>query len=272
MSNAWSKVWAFIRRDFQIATSYKFNFLFHLTSGFFALAVFYFISQLVDTAASQEMMGRFKADYFSFALIGVAAAGFLQTGLSGFAEKLRTAMIEGALEMMFSCPTRPIWILVLPCLWGFFFESLKALIVVGFGVLVFGARLGQANLFGAVVILLLTIASYTVFGLLSASIIMVVKKGDPLNLAFSAASSLVAGAYFPVELLPAWLGSVAKVLPMTYAYEGLRLTVLAGESLRGVMEEAVFLASFAAIGMPVAVATAQWAIAKAKRDGSLGTF
>lgn len=272
MSSLLNRIWAFIRRDFYITTSYKFNLLFQLTSGFFVLALFYFISHLMDTPETRSLISRFKTDYFSFTLIGVAAAGFLQTGLAGFAERLRTGMTEGALEMMFSCPTKPIYILILPCLWGFLFEALKALIVVLFGIFIFGANLDHANVFGGLVILLLTVASYSVFGLLSASIIMVVKKGDPINMAFSAASSLIAGAYFPVAVLPPWLAGIAKILPMTYAYRGLRLTLLTGVSLSETANEALVLAGFSLIGMPIAILAAQAAINKAKKDGSLGTF
>ena len=272
MSGFINITYAFIRRDFHIATSYRFHLFLQLTSGFFVVALFYFISKLIDADVAHQALNRYRTDYFSFVLIGVAAAGFLQTGLAGFAERLRTAMTEGALEMMFACPTKPILILTLPCLWAFFFESIKAFIVVLFGVFIFGAKLGEANILGAVVILLLTITSYSVFGLLSSSIIMVLKRGDPINLAFSAASSLIAGAYFPVELLPNWLGAIAKILPMTYAYQGLRLTVLAGEGLMSVANEVLILACFSLVGMPIAIAAAQMAIRKAKKDGSLGVF
>ena len=272
MNSFLNMVWAFIRRDFLIATSYKFQFIFQLTAGFFIVAFFYFISQLIDSGASGKMLSRYQTDYFSFVLIGVAAAGFLQTGLSGFADRLRTGMTEGSLEMTFSCPVKPIWVLVLPCLWGFLFEALKAFVIVLFGVFIFGASLGKADLLSGAIVLLFTITSYSVFGILSASIIMVIKRGDPLNLVFTAASSLIAGAYFPTDLLPAWLAWVAKILPMTYAYDGLRMTLLTGAGISEVSHVLVVLSGFTLIGLPLAIWVAHSAIAKSKRDGSLGVF
>jgi len=272
MSQFMNIVWAFIRRDFYVATSYKFQFIFQLTAGFFIVAFFYFIAQLIDAGASNKMLSRFNTDYFSFVLIGVAAAGFLQTGLSGFAERLRTGMTEGSLEMTFSCPVKPIWVLVMPCLWAFFFEALKALVIVFFGVFVFGANMDKANLLSCAAIMLFTITSYSVFGILSASIIMVIKKGDPINLAFTAASSLIAGAYFPTDLLPTWLAWIAKILPMTYAYDGLRMSLLKGADMSGIGNDLFFLSAFSVVGLPIAIAIAHFAIAKSKRDGSLGTF
>lgn len=264
--------YAFVRRDFLIATSYKFSFALQLTAGFFIVAFFYFISLLMDSEASRKLMLRFQSDYFSFVLIGVAATGFLQTGLSGFADRLRTGMMEGSLEMTFSCPVRPIWILVLPSIWAFFFEALKAMIVVAMGVAVFGANLSHANFWWCAVVVLFTITSYSVFGLLSASIIMVLKRGDPINAAFTAASSLIAGAYFPIELLPSWLGGAAKILPMTYAYDGLRKTLLAGDGLQEIGQDLAVLAGFSLIGLPLAITAVQYALGKAKREGTLGVF
>jgi len=272
MSNFLQLAYAFVRRDFFTATSYKFNFIFQLTAGFFIVAFFYFLSLLMDSETSRKLMLRFQSDYFSFVLIGVAATGLLQTGLSGFAERLRTGMTEGSLEMTFSCPVRPIWILVLPCVWAFFFEALKAIVVVAMGVVVFGANLSNANFWWAAVVVLFTITSFSVFGLLSASVIMVLKRGDPINVAFTAASSLIAGAYFPVELLPSWLGGVAKALPMPYAYDALRKTLLSGGGLSDIRMDLAVLAGFSLIGLPLAIGAAQYAIGKAKRDGTLGVF
>lgn len=272
MNNFLNMVRAFVFRDFFIATSYKFQFVFQLTAGFFMIAFFYFIAQMIDAGASGKVMTRYQTDYFSYVLIGLAAAGFLQTGLSGFSERLRTGMTEGSLEMTFSCPVKPIWVLVLPCLWGFLFESLKAVVIVAFGVFIFGANLGEANPLSAAVVLLFTITSYSVFGLLSASIIMVIKRGDPINLAFSAASTLIAGAYFPTDLLPSWLSWAAAILPMTYAYDGLRMTLLTGAGVGEVSHDLFVLIGFSAIGLPLAVKVAQSAIARSKRDGSLGVF
>jgi ABC-2 type transport system permease protein len=264
--------YAFVRRDFRVAMSYKLNFVFGLTAGFFIVMTFYFVSRLVDSEASSRMLARFHTDYFSFVLVGLAAAGLMQTGLTGFSEHLRAGMMEGSLEMTFSCPVRPDWVLVLPCVWAFFFETLKMIVMVAIGIFVFGADLSRANPASFVCMLLATITAYSVFGMLFASIIMVYKRGDVINMAFNMASSLIAGAYFPVELLPSWLAPVARVLPMTYSYEGLRRSLLAGEGVPGVWPQLAVLLGFSAIGLPLAFAVANLAVVKAKRDGSLGVF
>jgi len=263
---------AFFRRDFHIATSYKFNFVFQLMSGFFAVAMFYFLSRFVDSEASRAMVSRFNTDYFSFVLIGIAGAGILHTGLTGFAASLRAGMTEGSLEMTFSCPIRPMWILLFPCIWAFFFDALKILVVISFGTLFFGADLRHANLSSGLTVMLVTVMSYSVFGIISGSIIMVLKRGDPINAAFSVASMLIGGAFFPIDLLPSWLAGIAKVLPMTYAYDAMRKTLLLGAGVSDVRLELMILGGFSIVGLPLAIGIANMAITKSKRDGTLGIF
>ena len=263
---------AFVRRDFQIATSYKFNFLFQLTGGFFVVAAFYFVSKLVGSEAAVASLLQYDTDYFSFVLIGVAAQGFLDTGLAGFTARLRSAMSEGTLEVMFACPIRPAWILVMPCLWSFCFEIFSAAAIVLFGVLVFGADLSRANLIAGALTVALTMSSYGVFGILSASIILLLKRGDPINWAFAHLSALLAGAYFPTALLPNWLEWISQVLPMTHAYRAMRITLLAGGGVSDVAFELAVLAVISAVGLPLAFSVCDRAIVRAKRQGSLGTF
>ncbi len=265
-------VWAFVRRDFFIATSYKFSFLFQLVAGIFALAIFHYMSLIMDTGSMRMTLARFQTDYFSFVLIGLAGAGFLHTGLTGFSDGLRTGMTEGSLEMTFSCPVRPVLVLLLPCIWAFSFDALKMVILIGFGSLLFGAHLENANVLGGIAVIIGMVTSYSVFGILSASIIMVLKKGDPINAAFGALATLISGAFFPTEVLPSWLGSIAKLLPMTYAYEALRKTLLLGTEISGVLPELLVLAGFSVVGLPTVIFVASLAITKSKRDGTLGIF
>lgn len=263
---------SFLARDFHIATSYKFQFLFNLCGGIFLMIAFYFVSKLVSHETTLTALARYQSDYFSFVLVGIASTGFLYAGVSAFTERLRTAMTEGSLEMMLACPTSPIWVLAMPGLWNFLFEGARALVMFGVGVTFLGADLGRANLFSFAVVMSLTVTAYSVFGLLSVGLVIVLKRGDPVGWAFANASALIAGAYFPVDLLPAWMRAIAGALPMTYAYHALRMTLLTGAGLATVAKEVTLLAVFSLVGMPLAVLVCHLAVARAKRTGTLADF
>lgn len=272
MNGALRLMGAFVLRDFRVATSYKFNFFFQLTYGFFIVAAFYFIAKMADNNTARQILARYNASYFSYILVGIATGGMMATSLSGFAEQMRNGMIEGSLEMTFACPVRPTWILVLPCLWSYVFESLKAVLVLIMGATIFGADLHRADVLGALAMLLLSVTSYAVFGVLGAALTLVIKRADIVYTVFSAATALVGGAFFPIDLFPGWLRAISGILPMTYAYEGLRLTLLAGAGLHEIRSQLAILAVFSVVCLPLAFMVASAAIAKAKRDGSLGVF
>jgi ABC-2 type transport system permease protein len=263
---------AFVLRDFRVATSYKFNFLFQLTYGFFIVSAFYFIAKMADNDTSRQILARYNASYFSYILVGIASAGLMATSLNGFAEQMRNGMTEGSLEMTFACPVRPSWIVVLPCLWSYVFESLKAGLVLVVGATIFGADLHRANLLSGVAMLLLSVTSYAVFGVLGAALTLVLKRADIVYTVFSAATALLGGAFFPIDLFPGWLRAISGILPMTYAYEGLRLSLLGGAGPYEIRSQLAILAVFSVICLPLAFLVASAAIAKAKRDGSLGVF
>ncbi len=272
MTRVLSLAGAFIRRDSAIATSYRLQFLFQLTAGLFLVASFFFISRLIGGEVAEKTLGAYGSDYFSFVLIGVAATGFMQTGLTVFTERLRSGMTEGSLEMMFATPQRPFLLLALPCLWSFVMEAARAAIVVGFGVLVFGASLRSVSAVASFLAIALSLASFSVLGLLSAAIVVIVKRGDPLNWAFTQFSALLGGAYFPIEVLPGWLRTIAAFVPVTYSYDALRKTLLQGASLADVSRDLLVLMGFLLVGMPVAAVFVELAVLKAKRDGTLASF
>jgi len=203
-------------------------------------------------------------------LVGTAATQFVGVGVSSFAAHLRNSMVEGSLEVMFAAPVNPKWVIIAPCIWRFTFAALQGIIMILVG-LCFGASL-HMNTFASVVVLLLAATSYCVIGLVSASVIMVVKRGDPINWFFVQASSLLGGAYFPIELLPGWIAWLPKLLPTTYAFDAVRRTLLTGAGLNEVWPSVCFLAIFSGIGLPIAILVCNWAVEFAKKDGSLGSF
>ncbi len=69
---------------------------------------------------------------------------------------------------------------------------------------------GRVNPLSLLATLVLTIAAFSGLGLLSATAIVLLKKGDPIELLIGSTSSLLGGAFFPVVVMPEWLQGLAK--------------------------------------------------------------
>ncbi len=262
------KALAFIRKDFLIALSYKFAFIFGLFSTLAYVLTFYFISKLFGTRMIPHLEP-YGGEYFPFVLLGIAFSTYLGTGLGSFAGKIRQEQMMGTLEALLVTPTRTSTIIISMALWNFIFASLDVLIYLVLGAFLFGVNLSQANLLAAFVILLLTIVSFSSLGIISASFIMVFKRGNPVAWAVNTLFELLGGVFFPITVLPSWVRLISYLLPITYSLKAMRLAVLKGSSLGDLSGEVGVLLIFSLILLPLSILSFKFALRKAKIDGSL---
>lgn len=259
---------AFLKRDLSQALSYRLSFLMQLGGIFFSVAIFYFLSQLFGAAVAPQLEA-YGGDYFSFVLIGLAFTGFLGLSLSSFATSIREGQVMGTLEIMLLSPTRLSAILLSSSLWAYLLTALRVVIYLLVGALVFGASLGQANVGSAILVMLLSIASFSGIGILSAAIVLMVKKGDPIAWVLGSASSLLAGVYYPISVLPEWLEPLSRILPLTYALDAMRLAMLRGYSIYELRFDILVLLGFTVVLTPLAFMVFRKALKRAKMEGSL---
>jgi ABC-2 type transport system permease protein len=258
------KALAFIRRDFLIEASYRLNFLLSFAGVVFSVAIFYFLGKIVDPAYVEE----YADDYFSFVLVGMALAMYLRTGLGSFAESVREEQMMGTLEAMMSTPTSLTAIILSSSLWRFLFTSVSVLAFFVVGAF-FGVSFAGANILAALLLLLLTVAAYAALGIVSASFIIVFKRGDPINWAVSSLSILLGGVFYPYSILPGWLRFFSRLLPITWALDGIRGALLKGEGFSDLWQEFLALAVIAAVLMPLSLALFRLAVHHARRTGTL---
>jgi ABC-2 type transport system permease protein len=259
---------AFLKKDIVEEASYKLSFLIRTSSIFLASLSFFFLSKLIGRSAV-PYLEQYGGDYFSFVLIGIAFAGYHQVALTGFSRNIREAQMKGTLEAVLLTDTGVPTIVFCSALYSFLWTSLTVVVYLAIGVLAFGVMLGGANFLGAFLVLLLTITSFCGIGIISASFVMVFKKGDPLALAFSGVSFFLGGVYYPIAVLPRWLQKVSYFLPMRHSLEGMRLCLLKQASLKVIAPSLLALAVFSAVLIPVGILCFQAAVRRAKIEGTL---
>jgi ABC-2 type transport system permease protein len=259
---------AFIKRDVSLEISYRLSFIMQLGGILFSVAIFYFMAKLFGTAVAPQLAD-YGGDYFSFVLIGLAFTGFLGLSLSSFAASIREGQMMGTLEIMLLSPTRLSAILLSSSLWAYILTTLRVVIYLLFGAFIFGASLGQANIPAAILVMLLSIASFSGIGIMSAAVVLLIKKGDPVAWLLGGASSLLAGVYYPISVLPDWLAPVSRVLPLTYALDAMRLAMLQGYSIYELRFDILVLSGFTIVLTPLAFLVFKKALKRAKIEGSL---
>lgn len=265
------KAFLFIKRDFLLSSSYRLSFVLQISGIFLSVLTFYFIALMFEGAAIPALEP-YGGDYFSFVLIGVAFSTFLFTGLGSFSGSIRNEQMMGTLEAMLVTPTRISLIILFSSLWSFIFASIKVLIYLLLGVFLFNIDVNNANLFAALIVLILTIISFSSLGIISASFIMIFKQGDPVNWIFNTMSGLFGGVFFPITILPGWLQNISYILPITYSLRAMRHALLQGMSLRLLASDIFALVIFSIIMLPLSIFIFRYAIMRAKIDGSLTQY
>jgi len=262
---------AFLKRDFSVAISYRADFALQFLGIFLSVATFYFLSQLFGSAVAPQLEA-YGGDYFAFVLIGIAFSGYMGFSLSSFAQSIRQGQVMGTLEIMLLSPTRLSTILLSSSLWSCLLTTLRVMVYLLVGALIFGASFGQANVLTALVVLALSITSFAGIGILSAALVLLLKKGDPVAWIFGGVSSLLAGVFYPISVLPTWLEPLSRFLPLTYALDGMRLAILRGYSLYQIRLDLLVLLAFTLVLTPLALFIFRQALKRAKMEGSLAQY
>lgn len=262
--------WAFLVRDYRLDVSYKLGFLFRVASAVLTVAIYYFIANVFDTTAA-PYLNAYGGSYFAFVIVGVAFSDYMSIGMSAIADSVREGQTTGTLELMLLSPVRLLPTLFSSSLWSYVFATLRVLVYIFVGILL-GMDYGNANLPFAFLALLISVISFNALGLFAASVIILMKRGDPLGWALRISSLMLSGVYYPVDVLPGWLRTLGQLLPLTHSLELLRRSLLLGEGFSQLGGELLSLAALTAVLLPLGLLACHVAINIARVDGSLSHY
>ena len=136
-----------------------------------------------------------------------------------------------------------------------------------FGVFVLGFW-HDANFAALLVVLVPGAVAIFALSILFAAVVVLIKQADPIIGAYSMMAAILGGMVFPVEVLPIWIRPLAWLIPISHAMTGTRLA-LAGEGIGEIAVHAIVLAAIAVVLLPVSIFAFNWAVQRAKYEGSL---
>jgi ABC-2 type transport system permease protein len=258
----------FFWRDLSIARSYRISFLFEAVEALFGTALFYYVGRFVDSPQLQQALPQ-GGTYFAFSLVGFVYLDYMNAALDTFDRSLEEARNSGTLEHLLVTQTSLPVVVVGSALYPFAATTLRIAVYIAWGALLFQFPLHAANWLTVAVVLLATLLAFSGLGILSASYLLLFKRGNPAKWFMLGLSSVAGGMLFPVNLLPEWLQIVARLNPVTYALDAMRAALLAGASLFAVWRSLAVLLLFAAVLLPLAMATFAWALRHTKITGTL---
>jgi ABC-2 type transport system permease protein len=260
-----TKIWAFLVRDFLSDLSYRFAFVLQLGGMFFAVAVFFYGSRMINP----QTAGLDGVEPFPWLLVGIAFQLYFSTALYSFAAKVRGEQVLGTLEAMLVSPTPTSVVIFSSTAWDFTWGGLRLVVYLVCAVFIFGVKLNVASPTALALGVALTLVSSAGIGMLSASFILYFKRGDPINFLLTMGTTFFGNVIFPSKLLPGPVQWVSEWLPMSWSLQVVRGALLRGATFGEMALPIGRLAVLTAVLVPLGLLGARVAIRKAKREGTL---
>ena len=264
------RVRAFVVRDFQLALSYRLQFVLQVLQVLFAVTTLFFISKIFEGGAVTRYAQ--WGDPLAAWIIGLAFLNYFMTGFSSLANAIRQEQVQGTLEGVLMTPVNIPTFIVSSSAYDFASATFFSSLYLFFGWLFCGVEY-RGNYLLALVFLVSTTLVLASLGILSASFAIVFKRGDPFAVLVATSSSLFSGVFFPTQLIREYgggvVGQIPRALPFTYGLDGLRRVLIQGQSFAEVREPLFVLLAYLAVLLPFSVWVFGRAVRRAKREGSL---
>jgi len=261
------RVSALARRDLVIELSYHFQLVIRFFSIVMSVTMFFFLSRLVGNA---EPLEGFRGGYFEFVLLGLVVLGFSQACVNSFGQSIQTAQSGGTLEILLSTATRLPTLLAGTLVVPLLLATVEAGLYLAFGFALGDLSFTLRGVLLSIPILLLTLGTFAAVGILSATVIVLTKRGDPFSSLVLQASNLLAGAMFPVALLPGPLRALAHLVPAFYGLRATRAVLLADAGFADIAADVGILLAFNLVMLPAATWLLSRALRIARVTGTLG--
>ena len=274
-TSAREKAGAFVVRDFKIYWTYRFWVLFDIIDVVILVATYYFVSQII-TPTQLIAEGYSTGDYFTFSMLGIAFSQYVQNSVHGLTEGIRDEQWTGTIETILSSATNYKSYLLGASAFRFLYGTIILIGALTLGFLMGGkVTLTLGTVLTGIVFAALLVAGHLAIGAMSAGLVILIKRGDPISMGFTWLTQLVSGVFYPLGLLPWYLKWLGYVLPLTYSLDGLRRTFMNGETLLSssiIQVDLIALLAFLLVMLPLSLQIFVWAYRRAQRDGTLGQY
>jgi ABC-2 type transport system permease protein len=200
----------------------------------------------------------------------------VQNSVNGLTEGIRDEQWTGTIETVLSSATNFRVYLLGASAFRFLYGTIILIGALSLGLLLGGRIVATpATLLTAAVFAALLVSGHLAIGAMSAGIVVMIKRGDPIAWGFTFLTQLVSGVFYPLGLLPWYMKWLGFALPLTYSLDGIRRTLMNGETLFGsaiLQTDLLALAVFIIVMVPLSLQVFAWAYRRAQRQGTLGQY
>jgi len=159
---------------------------------------------------------------------------------------------KGTLRRLLITPTRKATYLLGTITGQVASALVQMLILIGFGILIMKLNWGN-NLVGLGVMLVSSVLAAAALGTTLGTFVKTEAQASGLSIMLGMVMALLGGCWYPIEFFPQFVRTAVKILPTSWAMQGLLDLVLRGRGLVDILPEAGVLLGFAVVFFAVGV-------------------
>jgi len=266
---------SFAKLEYRALRFYPSSFVLAVISSFVTAGMWFFVSLFLKDYAAASLAG-YGGDFVSYMVIGVVFFQNSSAILTLPYQSLNTAYWDKRLEV-YNSSSYGIWAFIAGrFIWTFFYQLVIQTGVLAAAVLLAGVKL-HAGIHPLPLAVYYFCFVFTCFGLgligSSTFFSLEVKQGrEPFTWLVDILARIFSGVYYPLAVLPVGIQFISRVVPHTYALEGLRIILMDGGGLEnGVVRNDMYvMLGFAVLSMLIGVLALRKALDGAFRGNGVG--
>lgn len=266
---------AFVRLEYRAMKFYPSSFVLAAVQSFVTTGMWFFVSMFLKDYADKSLLS-YGGNFVSYMVIGVV---FFQNSATIMAlpyQSISTAFWDKRLEI-YNSSYYGIWAFITGrFIWTFFYQLIIQAGVLVFAVLLVGVKINaHTPLMPLIAFYLCFVFTCFGFGLIGASNFfnLEVKQGrEPFTWMVDVLARIFSGIYYPLAILPVGIHFISRLIPHTYALEGIRLVMISGYGFenRIIRINSLVMLYFAVFSMLFGVITLKNALNKAYKGNGVG--
>ena len=196
-----------------------------------------------------------KYRFIEFFIPGVIAMAVMTASLFGTVNLNTELLQKGIIRKLSTTPiTRTDWILS-NMLYQFILAiiSTAAMLLVSYGVFHIDLKINVWLL----VFILLDVFAFVGIGMILTRFVQEAQSAAAAANAITFPMMFLAGSFFPIEMMPGFLQTFAKLLPLYYVNEGLRASMIFGDNMAA-LRNAAIIGVFAAVVFVLGIMATRW--------------
>ena len=196
-----------------------------------------------------------------FLVPGIAAMAIMQTGLFSVVFTLIKFKVEGVLRRLNATPIGSSHFIIGQLITRIIVVIIQTYILILVGILVLGVSIGQGNPLVWVEIAIVSFLGGSIFlsfGLAISGWAKYENTATPITNLIALPMMFLSVVFFPLSVMPDWVISFAKYLPLTFLADSLRSIALYGLSITDIIYEIIGLLVWLLISLILAIKTFKW--------------